>query len=107
MSNDLHPTIAGEMITIRPIRMKDTEMESDFLHRLSARTKHFRFLGGVRELPPNELTRLCDVDGKHSMAFVATVRRNGREVEILSRTVRLKMRLAHSHTAPASGSSLG
>jgi GNAT superfamily N-acetyltransferase len=62
--------------------MTDTQMESDFIHRLSPETKHFRFLGGVSELPPSELTRLCDVDGKHSMAFVATVCREGREVEI-------------------------
>jgi len=49
---------------------------------LSAEAKHFRFLGAVRELPLDELARLCDVDGKHSMAFVATVSRNGREMEI-------------------------
>jgi hypothetical protein len=36
-------------------------------------TKHYRFLGGVKELSPAELKRLCDVDGRHSMAFVATV----------------------------------
>jgi GNAT superfamily N-acetyltransferase len=62
--------------------MTDLEMESDFIHRLSPETKRFRFLGGIRELPPEELTRLCDVDGKHSMAFVATIHRDGRDVEI-------------------------
>jgi GNAT superfamily N-acetyltransferase len=75
-------TVAGETVTIRPIRLTDVAMESEFVHRLSSDTRHFRFLGGVRELPPEELTRLCDVDVKHSMAFVATVRRDGRETEI-------------------------
>jgi GNAT superfamily N-acetyltransferase len=69
-------------VTIRPIRLTDIAMESEFIHRLSSEAKHFRFLAGVRELPPAELARLCDVDMKHSMAFVATVHQNGREVEI-------------------------
>ncbi len=75
-------TIAGEPVTIRPIRITDTQMESDFVNHLSPDSKHFRFLGGVRELPQSEITRLCDVDGKWSMAFVATIRRDGRETEI-------------------------
>jgi GNAT superfamily N-acetyltransferase len=74
--------IDGERVTIRPIRITDTEMEADFIRRLSPQTKHFRFFGGVKELSPAEVLHLCDVDGKHSMAFVATVRRDSREVEI-------------------------
>lgn len=77
-----HPTLAGETITIRPIRMADMEMEAEFIRRLSPQTKRFRFLGGVRELPATEIARLCDVDGKHSMAFVATIRRGSQEIEI-------------------------
>ena len=82
MSKKSTVVIAGETVTIRPIRLTDVAMESEFIHRLSSETKHFRFLAGVRELPAPELVRLCDVDVKHSMAFVATVRQNGREVEI-------------------------
>ena len=82
MSNQSTVTIAGETVTIRPIRLTDIAMESEFIRRLSSESKHFRFLGGVRELPPEALARLCDIDRKHSMAFVATVRRNGRETEI-------------------------
>jgi len=69
-------------VTIRPIRIADAEMEADFIRRLSPQTKHYRFFGGVRELSPTEVSRLCDVDGRHSMAFVATIRRDGRETEI-------------------------
>ena len=82
MSEALHPTIAGETVTIRPIRMSDVDMERDFIRRLSPESKHFRFLGGVSELAPDELKRLCNVDGNHTMAFVATVRRSGQELEI-------------------------
>ncbi|HTV98384.1 MAG TPA: GNAT family N-acetyltransferase [Steroidobacteraceae bacterium] len=75
-------TLGGESVSIRPIRKADAELESAFVHHLSAESKHFRFLGGVRDLPASELKRLCDVDGTHSMAFVATIQRDGREVEI-------------------------
>jgi len=74
--------IAGEKVTIRPIRLTDVAMEAEFIHRLSPETRHFRFLAAVRELPPQELARLCDVDMTHSMAFVATVLQDGREKEI-------------------------
>ena len=82
MIQELHPRVAGETLTIRPIQIDDIEMQRDFIRGLSPAAKRFRFFGGVRELPSPELRRLCDVDGKNSMAFVATVIRNGREVEI-------------------------
>jgi len=82
MSKKSIVAIAGEMVTIRPIRLTDVVMESEFIHRLSSETKQFRFLATVNELPAPELVRLCNVDKKHSMAFVATVRQDGREVEI-------------------------
>lgn len=75
-------TIAGEVVTIRPIRITDTDMEAAFIRRLSPQTKRYRFLGGVKELSTIEVSRLCDVDGRHSMAFVATIRDHGRETEI-------------------------
>jgi GNAT superfamily N-acetyltransferase len=57
-------------------------MEADFIRRLSPQTKHYRFLGGVKELSAAQVSQLCDVDGRHSMAFVATIHRDGRETEI-------------------------
>jgi GNAT superfamily N-acetyltransferase len=75
-------TIAGELVTIRPIRPTDAAMESDFVRKLSERTKHYRFLGGVKELSPAQLKLFCEVDGQHSMAFVATVQTDGSEAEI-------------------------
>ena len=77
-----HAIVAGESVSIRPIHPADSLMESKFLGNLSVETKHYRFLGGVKELSPAELERLCNVDGRHSMAFVATVQENGHEKEI-------------------------
>jgi GNAT superfamily N-acetyltransferase len=77
-----HPTVADESVTIRPLHPADSAMESEFVRNLSVETKHYRFLGGVKELSPAELKRLCHVDGRHSMAFVATVQGNGHETQI-------------------------
>ena len=103
MSQELHSRVAGETVTIRPIRIDDLEIEQDFIRRLSPEAKHFRFLGGVGKLSHQELRRLCDVDGKNSMAFVATVFRNGREVEI---GVARYSPAAGSNTPPVTGKSV-
>ena len=81
MPTETQLTIAGEVVTIRPIRITDADMEAAFVRNLSPQSRHYRFLGGVNELSASEVSRLCDVDGKHSMAFVATVRHDGREID--------------------------
>ncbi len=77
-----HPIVGNESVTIRPLLPADSTMEAEFVRNLSAQTRHYRFLGGVKELAPAELKRLCNVDGRHSMAFVATVNESGHETEI-------------------------
>jgi GNAT superfamily N-acetyltransferase len=57
-------------------------MEADFVRNLSADTKHYRFFCALRELSPADVSRFCNVDGPHTMAFVATVCDEGHEVEI-------------------------
>jgi len=74
--------IAGHRVTIRPLQSSDTQMEAEFVRNLSDETKHFRFLGAVKELSTTDLKRLCNIDGQHTMAFVATVREGGRELEV-------------------------
>lgn len=74
--------IGDDLVTIRPIRFSDMAMEAAFVRKLSPETKHYRFLGGVSELSSRDLKRMCDVDGEHSMAFVATISCNGVETEI-------------------------
>jgi GNAT superfamily N-acetyltransferase len=77
-----HAIVAGQSVSIRPMHASDSVMEGEFVRNLSIDTKHYRFLGGVKELPPAELKLLCDVDGQHSMAFVATVQKDGHEEQI-------------------------
>jgi hypothetical protein len=45
MPTESQLTIAGEVVTIRPIRITDADMEAAFIRRLSPQTKHYRFLG--------------------------------------------------------------
>ena len=77
-----HLTVAGELVTIRPILATDVLMEAEFVSKLSPQTKHYRFFGGLKELTAAQARAFCEVDGRHSMAFVATVNEHGREIEI-------------------------
>ena len=72
----------GHSITIRPISIQDMTLESDFIEHLSAETKHYRFFGAINNVPEKVLKAFCDVDGKSSMAFIATEQLNGEEIEI-------------------------
>ena len=74
--------IAGRTVTIRPMCHTDANLEQEFVCRLSPESKHYRFLGAVRELSPQEVRRFCYVDGHRSMAFVATVDEDGRPRQI-------------------------
>jgi GNAT superfamily N-acetyltransferase len=82
MTTSTTPASPARDITIRPIKATDIAMEAEFIRRLSPRSRHFRFMGGVRELSQHELEKLCDVDGNHSVAYVATVRGKDGEEEV-------------------------
>lgn len=75
-------TINGKPVTIRPVCEDDLTRERQFVERLSANSRHFRFLGGVRQLPEKELKELCNIDYDQRMALIATVDNNGEEQEI-------------------------
>ena len=72
----------GTPVTIRPIRPEDSGMEQEFVRHLSEDARYFRFLGTMRELPPNELKYFTEIDYDRHMAFVAVIRRDGNDVEI-------------------------
>ncbi|MDD5577773.1 MAG: GNAT family N-acetyltransferase [Methylobacter sp.] len=61
----------GANITIRPIRPEDATLEKDFVHRLSERTKYFRFMRALQELTPEMVVRFTQIDYDREMAFVA------------------------------------
>jgi acetyltransferase len=69
-------------VTIRPMTPADIKLEAQFVKELSAQTKHNRFMEGVNELSDATLKKLCDIDGKHVMAFLATINQNDQEKQI-------------------------
>ena len=76
------PLTDGTQIEIRPIRPEDAGIEADFVRNLSAETKYLRFMSSVGELSPTMLARLTQIDYDQEMAFIATVQRDGEEIEI-------------------------
>jgi acetyltransferase len=72
----------GSPVTIRPIRAEDAAMEQEFVRHLSTDSRYNRFMSKLRELSPTKLRYFTQIDYERHMAFVATVERGGREVEI-------------------------
>ncbi|WP_020159507.1 bifunctional acetate--CoA ligase family protein/GNAT family N-acetyltransferase [Methylobacter marinus] len=72
----------GMNITIRPIRPEDADMEKDFVHRLSERTKYFRFMQSLQELTPEMIVRFTQIDYDREMAFVAITEHDGMPSEL-------------------------
>lgn len=72
----------GTNITIRPIRPEDAEMEQHFVRNLSSESRYMRFMQALRELTPEMLVRLTQIDYDREMAFVALARQEGKEIEV-------------------------
>lgn len=78
----IEPLNDGAHVLIRPIRQEDREREIEFIHNLSPETRHFRFLGAVKEVSPSLLDHLMQVDYRHKMAFVALAYQDGKLIEV-------------------------
>lgn len=72
----------GTDITVRPIRPEDAEIEQVFVRKLSPETKYFRFMESIQELSKEMLVRFTQLDYQRELAFIATTRQGGREVEL-------------------------
>jgi acetyltransferase len=72
----------GPLVTLRPIRPEDAQIEQDFVKGLSDESRYFRFMDTLRELTPRMLVRFTQIDYDREMAFIATIDEEGREVEI-------------------------
>ncbi|MFC5699034.1 GNAT family N-acetyltransferase [Pseudomonas sp. GCM10022186] len=83
--NDDHwiePLDDGTHVLIRPLRPEDRAREVEFIRNLSPETRHFRFLGAIKEVSPALLDHLMEVDYQHKMAFVALVHQDGELIEV-------------------------
>lgn len=72
----------GTVVTIRPIRPEDRDIERAFVLGLSSDSRYFRFFSTLKDLSPELLDRFTQVDYPKEMAFIATIDDRGAEREI-------------------------
>lgn len=61
----------GETVLIRPIRPEDAEAHAALFARLTPEDVRFRFFSALRDLSPEQVARMTQVDYGREMAFVA------------------------------------
>ena len=61
----------GAVVTIRSTRPDDASIAQDFVRGLSPEARYFRFMGAVRELTPQMLSRFVRIDPASEVALVA------------------------------------
>ncbi len=76
----------GEVLTLRPIRPEDSAAHAEAFRRLNPEDVRWRFFSPLKELPPEQIARMTQVDYDREMAFVA-VDAAGRTVGV-SRLIR-------------------
>jgi acetyltransferase len=74
--------VSGRVVTVRPVRPQDGELEQDFIRSLSPKARYYRFFNAIRELSPELLWQLTHVDYRRSMTLLAVVRDGGREAQL-------------------------
>ena len=72
----------GETLTIRPIRPEDAGAHAAFFARLSPEDVRYRFFSAMRELSPEQIMRLTQVDYDREIAFVAVREATGETVGV-------------------------
>ena len=72
----------GAAVTLRPIRIADADIEQEFVRGLSDEARYFRFMDMLRELSPQMLKQMTDIDYHNQMALIAVTRCSGKEVQI-------------------------
>ena len=63
----------GQVVTIRPIRPEDADMEQEFVKAMSDESRYYRFMDTLRELTQTMLVRFTQIDYDREMALVATI----------------------------------
>ncbi len=72
----------GRSSLIRAIRPDDKQRLLDGFHRLRGKSIYFRFFSAKKELTERELKFFTEVDFKHHVAIVSTIRSNEEETII-------------------------
>jgi acyl-CoA synthetase (NDP forming)/GNAT superfamily N-acetyltransferase len=62
---------SGEHFVIRPIRPEDAQAHAAFMSRVPPEDVRYRFFSALREISPEQMARLTQIDYEREMAFVA------------------------------------
>ena len=76
-----HWNALGMQLTVRPIRPEDAAAHAALFSRISPEDVRYRFFSALRELSPERIARMTQVDYDREMAFIA-VRANGDTVGV-------------------------
>ena len=71
----------GTVVTIRPIRAADLELEREFVNGLSRATGYQRLMS-ARTPSLQELRRFTEIDATRELALIATIAVDGRERQV-------------------------
>jgi acetyltransferase len=74
--------VDGTSVTLRPIRIADAHIEQEFVRNLSNEARYFRFMDMLRELSPQMLKQMTNIDYHDQMALIAVTRSGTRDVQI-------------------------
>ena len=78
-----HPFDAkSRAVLVRPIRPEDAEAHAALFRRLTPEDIRYRFFNMVRELAPEQVARMTQVDYEREMAFVAVDEASGQTVGV-------------------------
>ena len=77
----------GQVFTIRPIRPEDAQAHGDMVRRVPPEDMRYRFFTATREVAPEQMARLTQIDYEREMAFIA-VRNSDQATVGVSRLVR-------------------
>ncbi len=72
----------GERLLFRPIRPEDADQHAVFFSRLSPQDIRYRFFTAMRELSPEQMARLTQIDYDREMAFIAAREATGETVGV-------------------------
>jgi acetyltransferase len=72
----------GTPVTLRPIRANDARIEQQFVRSLSNESRYFRFMDMTRELSPQMLKQMTEIDYYNQMAVIAVVPSHHYEVQV-------------------------
>ena len=61
----------GQVFTIRPIRPEDAQAHADMVARVPPEDMRYRFFTASREVAPEQMARLTQIDYEREMAFIA------------------------------------